>query len=41
MDTLVFDGQTYARRNERWMDSGSKVVPGGLQKDFNYNRYSF
>ena len=35
MDTLVFKGQTYTRRNEKWVDSQSMVAPEGLQKDLN------
>ena len=35
MDTLVFEGQTYTRRNEKWVDSRSMVAPEGLQKDLN------
>lgn len=35
MDTLVFEGQTYTRRSEKWVDSRSMVAPEGLQKDLN------
>ena len=35
MDVLVFEGKTYTRRNEKWVDSRSMVAPEGLQKDLN------
>ena len=35
MDILVFEGQTYTRRNEKWVDSRHMVVHEGLQKDLN------
>lgn len=35
MDVLVFEGQTYTRRNEKWVDSRNLIVPEGIQKDLN------
>ena len=35
MDVLIFEGNTYTRRNEKWVDSRNMVVHEGLQKDLN------
>lgn len=35
MDTLVFDGKTYTRQSDKWVDSRHTIVHEGLQKDLN------
>lgn len=35
MDVLTFEGQTYTRQSEKWVDSRNMVVHEGLQKDLN------
>ena len=35
MDVLIFQGNTYTRRNEKWVDARNMVVHEGLQKDLN------
>ena len=35
MDVLMFEGQTYTRQREKWVDSRNMVVHEGLQKDLN------
>ena len=35
MDLLVFDGKTYTRQSEKWVDSQHMIVHESLQKDLN------
>lgn len=36
MDVLIFEGNTYTRHSEKWLDSRNMVVHEGLQKDLNH-----
>lgn len=35
MDTLIYEGNTYTRRNDKWVDSCGFIVYEGLQRDLN------
>ena len=35
METLIYEGRTYVRRNGKWVDSRNMVAPEGVQRDLN------